>query len=130
MSIVFTVQSEERVLCTSKPLIWEAVQWGWSGACRGRERGQERRIRVINNFCSVINQRHGVPLLSRYSLIFTSSTCSITALFFHPECALSFGIRVLPTTLLELHHIFYRYMGFYQTQNLHSNYQHMAFNPV
>lgn len=35
MSIVFTVQSEERVLCTSKPLIWEAVQWGWGGVCGG-----------------------------------------------------------------------------------------------
>lgn len=33
MSIVFAVQSEERVLCTSKPLIWEAVQWGWGGEC-------------------------------------------------------------------------------------------------
>lgn len=38
MSIVFTVQSEERVLCTSKPLIWEAVQWGWGGV-RGEREG-------------------------------------------------------------------------------------------
>lgn len=64
MSIVFTVQSEERVLCTSKPLIWEAVQWGWGGV---GERGQEIRIGVINNFCSVINQRHGIPLPRRYT---------------------------------------------------------------
>lgn len=36
MSIVFAVQSEERVLCTSKTLIWEAVQWGWGGVEGGR----------------------------------------------------------------------------------------------
>lgn len=70
MSIVFTVQSEERVLCTSKPLIWEAVQWGWGGV---GERGQEIRIRVINNFCSVINQRRSIPQPPRYTPVFMSS---------------------------------------------------------
>lgn len=79
MSIVFTVQSEERVLCTSKPLIWEAVQWGWGGV---GERGQEIRIRVINNFCSVINQRHSKPLLPRYTPIFMSSALSLLRVSF------------------------------------------------
>lgn len=32
------------------------VEWG------GGERGQEIRIGVINNFCSVINRRHGTLL--------------------------------------------------------------------
>lgn len=92
MSIVFTVQSEERVLCTSKPLIWEAVQWGWGGE---GERGQEIRIGVINNFCSVINQRRGIPLPPRYTPVFVSSALfSFTTVFFHPKCSLSFGIKL------------------------------------
>ena len=66
-SIVFTVQSEERVLCTSKPLIWEAVQWGRAGVgCRG----QEIRIRVINNFCSVINPPRSISAFRhRFSVL-------------------------------------------------------------
>lgn len=42
MSIVFTVQSEERVLCTSKTLIWEAVQWGWGGVEEGGYGGDRK----------------------------------------------------------------------------------------
>lgn len=83
MSIVFTVQSEERVLCTSKPLIWEAVQWGWVGV---GERGQEIRIRVINNFCSVINQRY---LSLRNTLLSPCRPCS-----FFPLLLFSFILSV------------------------------------
>lgn len=92
MSIVFTVQSEERVLCTSKPLIWEALQWG---CCGVGERGQEIRIGVINNFCSVINQRHGIPQPPRYAPIFISSV------LFFPLPVFSFILNV--HFHLELH---------------------------
>lgn len=58
-SIVFTVQSKASMLCTSKPFIWEAVMVGAGGGegWGGGFRGQEIRIRVINNFCSVMKPR-------------------------------------------------------------------------
>lgn len=44
------------------------------GGVAWRERGQEIRIRVINNFCLVINHRHSIPLLPRHTPNFMSSS--------------------------------------------------------
>lgn len=60
---------------------WE--EWGWVGGEEGGFRGQEIRIWVINNFCSVIKQAKGdsssLPYVKRpniWCVIPPSSTCS------------------------------------------------------
>ena len=64
---------------------------GWRG-----ERGQEIRIRVINNFCSVINHRHSTPLPPTYTSVFMSSSIvSFTTVFSHPNCSLDLRVRLI-----------------------------------
>lgn len=103
MSIVFTVQSEERVLCTSKRLIWEAVQWGWGGVgCRG----QEIRIRVINNFCSVINPPRSISALSCHFYVLRAPLCWLLLIpnvhFLARECSINHFQSVLDVKYVML----------------------------
>lgn len=84
---------------------------GVAGGRGGGERGQEIRIRVINNFCSVINhkERRSIPQPWRHTPILMSSSLlffSFTTFFFHPKCYFKLMLDVFSLIPYELHHIY------------------------